>query len=488
MNVFTRFFKGIILRGETTDATDNIEGSVFHNSTSHKIRTYLNGIVDEFTTNAGTQTLTNKTISGTDNNFISFPTPVNPGDPAPKSYIDDHIAGGALPLTGGTMSGNIDMGTNDLLNVDTIGLNGNLSMSSGNIEGAASVSATNINVTNYNGTPSAVSINMVDSAGTGVVSSTAGLLIQTGASDLQLQAFANMQVTAGGIIYHNSQTDLNSHGISSMANPTNPQDAATKSYVDTAVSGGAFNPGAIGASLVPSNDSSFNIGANGKSWEHGYIKELFDAGGNQSANMNGRLLQADDGATNVLDWHSNSLFKVLVPMSMNNQKIEFVSDPTVSTDAATKNYVDTTFSPAATQHQVYLNNPTGHGSPGAAIRNYGTVAINTGTALTYSSNGAGDTITVNTTGLYSMTVSDTTSNPLGLDMGISINASSLTTGIGSLTFANGGRGAFSVPNDGSYGVYSITLWLHSGDVIRAQDSGTATAGGERGFFNVIKVG
>lgn len=63
-NTFWRFTKGIVLNGETADATDNIEGSIFVNSTATRIRSYINGSVRELTLNDAAQTLTNKTLTG----------------------------------------------------------------------------------------------------------------------------------------------------------------------------------------------------------------------------------------------------------------------------------------------------------------------------------------------------------------------------------------------------------------------------------------
>lgn len=64
---FWNFVKGIALKGETSDATDNIEGSFFHNSSSTRLKVYIQGAVRELLTNSQSQTLTNKTIDGDDN-------------------------------------------------------------------------------------------------------------------------------------------------------------------------------------------------------------------------------------------------------------------------------------------------------------------------------------------------------------------------------------------------------------------------------------
>jgi len=64
-NVFLRVFKGLIIRGESSDASDNIEGSIFHNSTSNRLKAYIESAVREFATLDQTQTLSNKTLDNT---------------------------------------------------------------------------------------------------------------------------------------------------------------------------------------------------------------------------------------------------------------------------------------------------------------------------------------------------------------------------------------------------------------------------------------
>lgn len=70
-NIFTRFFKGLILRGETSDASDNIEGSIFHNSSDARLKTYIEGAVRQIVTNSQGQTLTNKTINVSNNTIVT---------------------------------------------------------------------------------------------------------------------------------------------------------------------------------------------------------------------------------------------------------------------------------------------------------------------------------------------------------------------------------------------------------------------------------
>ena len=65
-----RFVKGIVLRGESSDVTENLEGSLFNNSTDQRVKAYIQGAVREVLTNSQQQTLTNKTIDA-DSNAIS---------------------------------------------------------------------------------------------------------------------------------------------------------------------------------------------------------------------------------------------------------------------------------------------------------------------------------------------------------------------------------------------------------------------------------
>ncbi len=70
-NVFKKFFKGILLAGETEVPSDNKEGSIFHHSSENKIKTYIGGAVREFITNSQIQALTNKTIEVSNNTVIT---------------------------------------------------------------------------------------------------------------------------------------------------------------------------------------------------------------------------------------------------------------------------------------------------------------------------------------------------------------------------------------------------------------------------------
>jgi hypothetical protein len=65
-----KFTKGIVLSGESSDLTDNLEGTLFHNNSTSRIKSYIQGAVREVLTNSQSQVLTNKTID-VDSNTVS---------------------------------------------------------------------------------------------------------------------------------------------------------------------------------------------------------------------------------------------------------------------------------------------------------------------------------------------------------------------------------------------------------------------------------
>jgi len=81
-NVFKKFFKGILLVGESTNPSDNKEGSIFHikqntdpgspsPDNGPRLKTYIESAVREIVTNSQTQVLTNKTIQVSNNTVIT---------------------------------------------------------------------------------------------------------------------------------------------------------------------------------------------------------------------------------------------------------------------------------------------------------------------------------------------------------------------------------------------------------------------------------
>ena len=72
--IMKRFVKGIVLRGESSDVSENAEGSLFQNSTELRLKTYIEGAVRQIVTNSQEQTLTNKTIDADNNTVLNLET------------------------------------------------------------------------------------------------------------------------------------------------------------------------------------------------------------------------------------------------------------------------------------------------------------------------------------------------------------------------------------------------------------------------------
>lgn len=132
----------------------------------------------------------------------------------------------------------------------------------------------------------------------------------------------------------------------------------------------------------------------------------------------------------------------------------------------------------------------GYGSTNTAISTFTTVAVSTGTAITYTSDSSlGDSFTINEAGYYLVyTVASVASS---VAFGASINSTQLSTAISSITFANrviaaGGAGSSSFA---PYSVASTIIRCAVGDVIRPHCSpGYGQNGTNRDLITVRKVG
>ena len=124
--------------------------------------------------------------------------------------------------------------------------------------------------------------------------------------------------------------DANSNRITDLADPTAAQDAATRNYVDTQISG-------INTDLV--NDTTPQLGG-----------EL-DAQSNKIVSLADPTNAQDAATKNYVDTTTtaNPLYVAVAgdtmsgELAMGTNKVTGVGDPTAAQDAATKNYVDTNF-------------------------------------------------------------------------------------------------------------------------------------------------
>lgn len=122
---------------------------------------------------------------------------------------------------------------------------------------------------------------------------------------------------------------------------------------------------------------------------------------------------------------------------------------------------------------VRVATQNGYGSTNTTIRKFSVIILNTATDITYTSSATnGDSFTVTRSGIYSISYTDTCGT--SCNMGVSRNSSQLTSNIAGITQAN--RIALMSPTgDDQFQNLSVTLYLTSGDVIRAHGDGSGAA-------------
>jgi hypothetical protein len=134
---------------------------------------------------------------------------------------------------------------------------------------------------------------------------------------------------------------------------------------------------------------------------------------------------------------------------------------------------------------VRVDTANGYGSSATRIRRFSNVRENIGRDIEYVASAVdGDSFVIKSDGVYHISYSDRLSAASAI--GISKNASSLTTNIASLDIAQ--RLAIeSVPSD-DFANCSVQVYLKTGDVIRAHTNGTSTGSINAAQFIITKVG
>ena len=136
-----------------------------------------------------------------------------------------------------------------------------------------------------------------------------------------------------------------------------------------------------------------------------------------------------------------------------------------------------------TQHEISLYTANGYGSTNTNIRKYSTVETNVGTSLTLTQSASlGDSITVNTTGLYSVQAVDnfSTVSSFGITRNVSANTSIDSVAVGSLLSVASGNTNYRT-------VCTWTGWLTSGDVLRVHGAGTGAGAVNNSRFRAVRL-
>ena len=135
--------------------------------------------------------------------------------------------------------------------------------------------------------------------------------------------------------------------------------------------------------------------------------------------------------------------------------------------------------PASPNSSIILDSGNGHGSTNTTVRRWTNVNLNTGSDMTLTQSSTnGDSITINTAGVYSFHYSDRNSGGTCY-LGITVNGSALTTSIADQTYAQGKRAI--VASNGDSASTSTTLRLAASNVVRFQTSGSCNSTDTRSF-------
>ena len=142
--------------------------------------------------------------------------------------------------------------------------------------------------------------------------------------------------------------------------------------------------------------------------------------------------------------------------------------------------------PATTtaQSMIRLNTANGYGSTNTVIKRYTTIGVSQGTDITYADSATlGATFTINTNGVYSVSIAATgSSNTLA---GLSVNSTQLTTTVYSITPAN--RLNLTTAPGGNVAGASYTGYFSSGDVIRPHCDTQAAQTASSELFTITRV-
>lgn len=128
--------------------------------------------------------------------------------------------------------------------------------------------------------------------------------------------------------------------------------------------------------------------------------------------------------------------------------------------------------PAPLTSMVRLHTANGYGSTNTKIRRFTTVVTNQGTDITYADSATlGASFTINTSGMYGVSFTDSYS--AAATLGLSVNTTQPTVSIVSIPAAE--QLASSATAAANFmGCCGSTIYLLSGDVVRAHTSGTTT--------------
>jgi hypothetical protein len=134
---------------------------------------------------------------------------------------------------------------------------------------------------------------------------------------------------------------------------------------------------------------------------------------------------------------------------------------------------------------LHYDTGNGHGAVSTRIRRFTNERVNVGCSVLYSDNAnTGGAFTVQEAGVYTVVYND--GGGALVEFGLSLNTSTPTTSISSVTYAQGMRVRGSAANTVA-GCTTWTGWLYVGDVVRAHTDGGPNVTDTRCAFSIQKA-